>query len=515
MVLFPALQLVEDTLHVFAVEPGAETVVQSRVQIELETMRGRPLGSVEAILADVPWHYLALFRKNVRSALPLHTFTFEEQSGRPNWASVEAVAATWVQEVLGFDTAGEYFSAVEGLDGEPLEEGDLEPVPTTPAVSQRFNPEVEHLHTKIAELEALIRSQAAATSAAPVPDRAGPQPFLFAKAASAKKLSASDFDRLQLAAGPPPKRLGRGEHLPPAQLGLPDQAEQVCAAEIEREVADPAEDMDWLGQDAQAVMSQVTDPIHRMMLLQLKQTNDLVQALVPKAQSQDPLSAVLSGPDSGSGSSTGVSCKGYAAREMFLKQLVDDKRLVATIQQHAMMELGIPADRVDGSLLRTFLEHRVPLADRKTLIQMGYMLAFAWEAGHRTGNIQMMAFAGRMMMYVEQCSLDDDRSNLGWLLTGLPEPNFQQLALNRRRTSLTPFSKLAPPTWVAANVSYLRDVELFETRLKTLGVGKASAAPAKDSDTEEKPRPKAKVKPKKGKAGGKGAEAPQSENPSA
>lgn len=180
-----------------------------------------------------------------------------------------------------------------------------------------------------------------------------------------------------------------------------------------------------------------------------------------------------------------------------------------------MMELGIPEDRVDGSLLRTFLEHRVPLADRKTLIQMGYMFAWGWESGFRTGNTQLMAFSGRMMMYVEQCSLDDGRSNLGWLLTGLPEPNFQQLALNRRRTSLTPFSKLAPPTWVGANLSYLRDVELFETKLKQLGTTKTPGQPSRDSDAEEKvPRNKAKAKPKKGKAGGKGAEASQTETPS-
>lgn len=440
-------------------------------------------------------------------------FAVDGTGGRPVLASVEEVASSWIASVLDEETAQEYATAAEMaeglLDGQPLDPEEDEAVPSTPARSAE---EIRALHHRVAELEKLLQQQQAPLAPPATKRAVGGQPMLFGDRAQST-LTSSDLQRLQLAAGPPPPRLGRAERAQKAPSKDLAALADIHAAEVDREVlaADDEEDP-WL-KEAQASMAQVNDPIQRMLLLQLKQTSDLVKALAPKQQ-PDPLSAVLGGTDNGSASSGGnIGCKGYAAREMFLKQLVDEKKLVQISQQHAMTELGI--SRADGSLLRTFLEHRVPLSDRKTLTQMGYMLAWGWEAGFETQNIQLMAFAGRMMMYVEQCCLDEGRSGLAWLLTGLPEPNFQQLALNRKRTSLTPFSKLAPPTWVAANVSYLRDVEVFDTRLKQLGTTKSSAVASRDSDPEDKiPRPKPKAKGKKGK-GGKGAEASSTETTAA
>lgn len=514
MAVFPFSETIEEALHAFVIPSGGEVVALSRVSVELETVRGRPLGPTEVILADVPWTYLSLFRKaSQRSSLALMPFAVDGTGGRPVLASVEEVASSWIASVLDEETAQEYATAAEMaeglLDGQPLDPEEDEAVPSTPARSAE---EIRALHHRVAELEKLLQQQQAPLAPPATKRAVGGQPMLFGDRAQST-LTSSDLQRLQLAAGPPPPRLGRAERAQKAPSKDLAALADIHAAEVDREVlaADDEEDP-WL-KEAQASMAQVNDPIQRMLLLQLKQTSDLVKALAPKQQ-PDPLSAVLGGTDNGSASSGGnIGCKGYAAREMFLKQLVDEKKLVQIIQQHAMTELGI--SRADGSLLRTFLEHRVPLSDRKTLTQMGYMLAWGWEAGFETQNIQLMAFAGRMMMYVEQCCLDEGRSGLAWLLTGLPEPNFQQLALNRKRTSLTPFSKLAPPTWVAANVSYLRDVEVFDTRLKQLGTTKSSAVASRDSDPEDKiPRPKPKAKGKKGK-GGKGAEASSTETTAA
>lgn len=184
----------------------------------------------------------------------------------------------------------------------------------------------------------------------------------------------------------------------------------------------------------------------------------------------------------------------------------DSRKIVEQIKLNAGLELGIQPGAEEPALLRQFLEQRVPIGDHKMLAQFGYMLAWGWERASVNNNIEFMAFCGRMMLFVEQASLDSGKSGLAWLLTGLPEPNFQQLALNKKRTSLTPFSKLAPASWVAANLSYLKDVDTFESRLKQLGAHRNLNQPALDPDADEKPqRPKPKAKKPKGKGGEKGA----------
>lgn len=81
----------------------------------------------------------------------------------------------------------------------------------------------------------------------------------------------------------------------------------------------------------------------------------------------------------------------------------------------------------------------------------------------RAGTLGLM---GRGVMMVEQFCLDGGRCQFGWLLSGMTEPNFGQISMNRRRLGLKPYSKLAAAPWVAANVAYLKDLDFLEGRLK-------------------------------------------------
>ena len=65
------------------------------------------------------------------------------------------------------------------------------------------------------------------------------------------------------------------------------------------------------------------------------------------------------------------------------------------------------------------------------------------------------------MTFVDQASIDSGRTQLAWLLTGLLEPNYQVCQCNKQRAQLQPFSKLTSATAVAANVSYLKDLDFF------------------------------------------------------
>lgn len=393
MILTPDYEEVRAALSDWDVEEDADQVIISEVDCALETNRGTLLGTASCFICDVPWDYLPLFRKVPVRGLGEGAFTFEvdSASGRPIYSAAREVARKWIAEVLDGSTANEYLSAAEGFqtgegEDEELLPAEAPPKPRKSALRQPAQqPEIEDteaLHIRLAQLESMLTNQG--HSAAPAQrDELGRSSVLAGKKGG---LSAQEWEALRHAVGTPPTRVGRHE----AAKVLPEQPvpEITIEAEAEKEVADLDGEQDLLAAELQLGLGQSkADPLQRMLLLQLHQTNQLVKALAPKSQA-DPLTAVLSGGDSGSASSSGgaVNVKGYAAREVFLKQILEDQKVIDVIRANARTELGISATREEPSLLRTYLEQRVPTGDHKTLIQVGYMLAAGWEIGVEQNN---------------------------------------------------------------------------------------------------------------------------------
>lgn len=48
-----------------------------------------------------------------------------------------------------------------------------------------------------------------------------------------------------------------------------------------------------------------------------------------------------------------------------------------------------------------------------------------------------------------------------------PEPQYSITQRNRNRNSLSPFSRLAQASWIAANVSYMKDLDYLEGRIRS------------------------------------------------
>eukprot|EP00435_Cladocopium_sp_Y103_P062737 s287_g24.t1 len=486
LALFPDSEIVEETVDGFDTG-GGETALKDRIHVAIETPRSRHLGTTDVLIMDLPWHYLPLFRKcTSRSGSGGNQilFRFGDTIGRPVEAMVLELSQAWVNSMLDAETANEYTDALEtprdqeDLDGEPLDVG--------AASTGSREAELTALRKRVAQLEQVVTMQPAHPA---VPQAAAPP-------------TSSLLQR--------PEGIGKGDSAVPMQ-GRQSNLETLVSAEMDREVMpEEGEEPGAMPADAPLGVPQFADPVHQLLALQMKQTADLMKALAPKAPS-DPLSAILSGGDSGSGASSSgsVNVKGYAAREAFLRQIEDDKKVVQVIRANARQELGISEAKEEASLLRTYLEQRIPVGDLKTMGQLGYMMAFGWEQACLQNNIQMMAFCGKMMVYVEQTCLDAGKTHLSWMLTGLMEPNHQMLATNRRRATLSPFAKLPSPTWVAANVSYMKDIDVFETRLRQLGSNRLQPqSPAEPSDNA----PKFKPKPKKYR-GGKGANQSSDEPP--
>ena len=246
------------------------------------------------------------------------------------------------------------------------------------------------------------------------------------------------------------------------------------------------------------------DPLHQILLAQLQQNQLLIERLT-SMKNVDPILGALtgSGTDSAAASSSGV--KGCMAREAFLKAAADLPRLALTAQANALKELGYGPEKATGDLMKKYMERRIPLADHKLLTYFATMCAEAWSVGHGSQNLELQGFAAKMLVFIEQASIDSGKYQLAWLLTGLQEPPFHLLVKQRWNPGLQPFARLCSPTWISANLAFLKGLDYAETRKAQ--IGKQTKFPAQEDDDEVNAANRKPRKQKGGKGKGKGSKA--------
>ncbi|OLP77429.1 hypothetical protein AK812_SmicGene42516 [Symbiodinium microadriaticum] len=476
----PSLEDVAAALAAIADEETGESLVLTVVrQVESETSRRRATGPVDAILADVPWSALTRFRRagGIRlSQGAMRTFTAADQVVRPLASSALEVFRLWLAEVEDDDSMREYVTAEE----EPPEQEEEEELEAEPNEEN----ELVSLRQRLAELERRLQAGSSAAEVRqeplPLPARTGGPGRareLFAPTSAA--LSGAELQTLREAAGVPPARLGRAELVP--------REEREEAADL---LAEDVAGVKTLDEELAAMMQSSADPLQKLLAAQTL----LLQKLAPKPV--DPLSAALQGGGGNEpGSSTG-GVRGHTAREAFLKQLEDHASVAKTIRENACQELGVSISAAPPGLMREFLDKKVALHEHKTLGFLATFLAYGWQASRESSNVEMEAFCGRGLMAIEQMILDGGRLQIGWLLTGLPEPVFPATAAARKGATLRPFSKLCKPAWAASCLAYVKDLDYMEGRLKAARETPKPPAPTTEADASEA-RPKAKWKPKK------------------
>lgn len=155
--------------------------------------------------------------------------------------------------------------------------------------------------------------------------------------------------------------------------------------------------------------------------------------------------------------------------------------------------------------MRRYVERRIPLPKHRLLAHVCTLMAEGWATAYQSGNAEMLGFIGKAMIFCEQVALDQGRLQLAWLLTGLPEPNSQMMFSHRHRPGLKPFSRLSAPTWITANLAYLKDLDYIEGRMTSLGKNKQSPggtpnATAEDKEKKKQQHPKGKGKGKQQQA---------------
>ncbi len=196
-----------------------------------------------------------------------------------------------------------------------------------------------------------------------------------------------------------------------------------------------------------------------------------------------------------------------AARDAYIRSMEDLPKLAEVVQINAAKELGLSSSRIDESLLRKYAERRMPLAESRLMTYLAFLMAEAWSVGHQSNNLELLGVVGKVMIFLEQASIDQGRLQLAWLMTGQQDPPFQILQSNKKRSGLTPFSRLAAPAWVAANLQYVKDLDVLESKMLTMGSGKPNKPQVEDVDKDgDNPRRQPKNPKRKGKKGDPGQE---------
>ncbi len=465
--------------------------------VGIETTRGRYIGEANVELVDFPWGAVSYFWHAAGTRREVKVLSFEVLgiAGRPIKGSTYAAAEAWISAgAMDEETAADYVTGEE-QEAEPPHGG----MPSEP-VEQEV---VAALQSRIQELEQMVQSQTTLGAspkqfgggAAPkVVSHHAKAPPLFSTPGRRSELSKGDWNKLQQLAGPPPPRVGRQETRR-SSVPLPTTEQDDAFVMEERDVEETGtlEDIQQL---------QEAGTVEQLLAAQLKQNHLLLKKLVGQ-KATDPVLGALSGSDNAAGSSSGV--KGCIARDAFVKTLEDLPRVSRLVRQQALKELGLPPSQEDGSLMRTYMERRMCLADHKLLSYITMMLAESWAVAFDHQDEVMMGCLAKMFFFVEQASIDNGRLQLAWLLTGMQEPPFHLLTSRRKQPGLQPFARLCPPAWVSGNLAYLRDLDYIEGRLQALGKPLKLDADGGLTDPPL-PGPKKPPKPPKGGKKGKGNE---------
>lgn len=455
--------------------------------VSAESNRGRRMTAVDIHLWDLPWeavvHFFPLPPSRSRPA-GIIQLELDGQVVRPSKNATYELADSWITGEMEKEIAQDYYT------GEEMDEEELEP--DHPAGQPEDNSAtIAALRARVAELESAARYQPprAKSQAAPAAPT-HPSPSLFSGNPQQNSLDASDWAKLQNLAGRPPPRVNAKEPRRSALAQSTVRQEDIYA-DLEKEAIGTQETEDLFSK----LDLEKLDPMQQILMVQMQQNQLLLQRLTTPKHS-DPVLASLSGGDNASGSgSSGV--KGCVARDTFVRTVTDLSLVARVVRNNALKELGMPESKEDGSLLQTYMEKRVPLAEHKLLTFMATMVGEGWRIGFESQNVELLGVMGRMAFFLEQCSLDSGKTQLAWLMSGWTEPPWHQLSSGRKKVGLEPFARLCHPSWVSANLAYLKDLDYTEARMNSIGRPTKAATAA--ANEEEVPIPKKAPKAPKGK----------------
>ena len=129
----------------------------------------------------------------------------------------------------------------------------------------------------------------------------------------------------------------------------------------------------------------------------------------------------------------------------------------------------------------------VPFGNYTCLTYFAFLLAKLWEqaevlrrqlattdqSGAALQKAEVMMLHATMgCIFAEQVAVEGGaRYQLGWLLTGLEEPPWNTTQSHRPRPGALPHGKLVEAQWVAAQLAFMKDLDVMQERLRKQGGG--------------------------------------------
>ncbi|CAE7648076.1 unnamed protein product [Symbiodinium sp. CCMP2592] len=408
MIALPHTTQVHDLISGFSTEAGDNPLGFTEVDIECETPRRRPVGQVSLIFVDVPWDWLGYFRKG--STLRSSTLALVSiQSGgavvRPVASAALTAADAWITAAAAEpdlqESMAEYATAAEGAEEPEEPEADEEDEGGHVAELAKLRAQVAALERAAQSNPLPLGGQARGSVGA---GRRGARD-LFPEAGGIG-LSNADLDQLRAAAGAAPPRIAQHERAP-REAGAA-QADGLLA-ELDAEAA----------QDELAVTG--ADPLlQRLLIIQTRMLGQLAAS-----KPQGPLESALA--SAGGKEAGNLNARGSAARDAFVKILKDHSQVASQIRRLVAEDVGESVEDPPHSLMRRYIERRCPLGDHRTLGLIGTFAAQAWQASRESGNLELEAWMARLILFVDQAGTESGKTQLAWLLTGLPEPSWSTM----------------------------------------------------------------------------------------
>ena len=130
---------------------------------------------------------------------------------------------------------------------------------------------------------------------------------------------------------------------------------------------------------------------------------------------------------------------------------------------------------------------------------MAFLTAEMFRAGQDGRTEDLFSLVCRQALFLDQAAADQWSFRVAWLLTGLGNPPFHITRAHTESPHDAPFTPLANPSWVGANLAYLRDLDTY-----IASVQEGNAPP---SHAKAKGKPHAKASTPKCRAAKKGADA--------
>ena len=196
--------------------------------VQFVTSRGRPLGAVDCLLADLPWEavekfYLAAsLKSNLGKHVHVDRVAVAGAVGKPSAGSAIVLAQQWISGSLDEETAEEYHTALERAE-ESHDGASLDPADQTELL-QSMQQQLLELQNQVKEYHASRPNLGHIAPPKPPLAQQPHQPGLFQGQTSS--LGSAEWGRLQRLAGAPPTRVGTGEPrqgVQSAQAMLADQ----------------------------------------------------------------------------------------------------------------------------------------------------------------------------------------------------------------------------------------------------------------------------------------------------